>query len=83
MNPKIAQHLIALYNKAVEYYSALNDERHLEYLMKLQKLFQNETVQACMEVSDVGTVDPQSSPKSMISIPSLGSKIEEEKLSIN
>ena len=30
-----AQHLIALYNKAVEYYSALDDERHLEYLMKL------------------------------------------------
>ena len=24
-----AQHLIALYNKAVEYYSALDDERHL------------------------------------------------------
>mmetsp|Transcript_15181 Transcript_15181/g.19226 ORF Transcript_15181/g.19226 Transcript_15181/m.19226 type:complete len:118 (+) Transcript_15181:752-1105(+) len=30
-----AQHLIALYNKAVEYYSALDDERHLQYLMKL------------------------------------------------
>ena len=24
-----AKHLIALYNKAVEYYSALNDDRHL------------------------------------------------------
>ena len=33
---KTAQHLIALYNKAVEYYSALDDERHIEYLMKLQ-----------------------------------------------
>ena len=32
---KTAQHLIALYNKAVEYYSALDDERHIEYLMKL------------------------------------------------
>lgn len=26
------QHLIMLYNKAIEYYSALNDEKHLEYL---------------------------------------------------
>ena len=33
--PKAAQHLIALYNKAVEYYSALNDDRHMEYLTKL------------------------------------------------
>lgn len=71
VNPKIAQHLIALYNKAVEYYSALNDERHLEYLMKLQKLFQNESLQAVMEVSDRGTVDPQSSPKSGGSAPFL------------
>ena len=39
---KTAQHLIALYNKAVEYYSALDDERHIEYLMKLQKLLANE-----------------------------------------
>jgi len=31
----IVQQLIMLYNKAIEYYSALNDERHLEYLMKL------------------------------------------------
>lgn len=55
---EIAQHLIALYNKAVEYYSALNDERHIEYLQKLQKLFQNESLQHVMEVSDRGTVDP-------------------------
>ena len=58
---KTAQHLIALYNKAVEYYSALDDERHIEYLMKLQKLLSNEQLQAVMEVSDVGTIDPQSS----------------------
>lgn len=58
---KTAQHLIALYNKAVEYYSALDDERHIEYLMKLQKLLSNEQLQAVMEVSDVGTLDPQSS----------------------
>ena len=53
-----AQHLIALYNKAVEYYSALDDERHLQYLMKLQKMLRDETLQQVMEVSDVGTVDP-------------------------
>lgn len=55
-----AQHLIALYNKAVEYYSALDDERHLQYLMKLQSLLRDETLQQVMEVSDLGTVDPQS-----------------------
>lgn len=85
VNPKIAQHLIALYNKAVEYYSALNDERHREYLMKLQHLFQDESLQACMEVSDVGTIDPQSSPKSATSFPStrLSQVDEEEKFGIN
>jgi hypothetical protein len=35
VNSKTAQHLIALYNKAVEYYSALNDDKHLDYLNKL------------------------------------------------
>ena len=29
VSPTTAKHLIALYNKAVEYYSALNDDRHL------------------------------------------------------
>lgn len=58
--PRAAKHLIALYNKAVEYYSALNDDKHLEYLIKLQKLFTDEKLQAAMERSDLGTVDPQS-----------------------
>ena len=35
VSPSTAKHLIALYNKAVEYYSALNDDRHMQYLMKL------------------------------------------------
>ena len=35
VNTESAKHLIALYNKAVEYYSALNDDRHLQYLVKL------------------------------------------------
>ena len=38
-NSQTVNHLIALYNKAVEYYSALNDERHMNYLMKVKKLF--------------------------------------------
>lgn len=31
-NSQIVQHLIMLYNKVIEYYSALNDEKHLDYL---------------------------------------------------
>jgi hypothetical protein len=41
-----------LYNKAIEYYSALNDERHIEFLQKLQKLFLDDKIQKLMEVSD-------------------------------
>ena len=41
---KTAQHLIALYNKAVEYYSAIDDERHIKYLFKLKDLMANETL---------------------------------------
>ena len=54
-NSQIIQHLIMLYNKAIEYYSALNDEKHLMYLQKLQKLFQDDKIQRLMEVSDQGT----------------------------
>ena len=43
-----------LYNKVIEYYSALNDERHLEYLQKLQRLFQDNQVQRLMDISDQG-----------------------------
>ncbi len=32
---KVVKDFIALYNKAIEYYSAKNDDRHLEYLTKL------------------------------------------------
>ena len=44
VTPGTAQHLIAPYNKAVEYYSALDDERYVGYLMKLQKLLKDETL---------------------------------------
>lgn len=42
----------------MEYYSALNDDKHMMYLQKLQKLFTDEKLQAAMERSDLGTVDP-------------------------
>lgn len=41
-----------LYNKAIEYYSALNDEKHFMYLSKLQNLFKDDKIQKLMEVSD-------------------------------
>lgn len=34
-----------LLGKAIEYYSAFNDEKHFEYLNKLKSLLQNEKVQ--------------------------------------
>ena len=34
-NNKTVQHIISLYNKAIEYYSAFNNEKHFEYLQKL------------------------------------------------
>jgi hypothetical protein len=38
-----AQHLLQLYNKAIEYYSATNDmEAAQSYLMKLKTLFSND-----------------------------------------
>ena len=57
-------HLIALYNKAVEYYSALNDDRHMEYLLKVKNLFQDDQLMQSIEISDAATVDPQSSTQS-------------------
>ena len=40
---------MGLYNKAIEYYSAFNDEKHFEYLQKLQQLFKNDQVQTIIE----------------------------------
>lgn len=36
------QELIELYNKAIEYYSAFDNDKHLEYLSKLQELFKGD-----------------------------------------
>lgn len=54
ISPSTVQHLISLYNKAIEYYSALNDERHVEYLQKLQNLLLDEKMQKILEASDKG-----------------------------
>ena len=78
VSPSTAKHLIALYNKAVEYYSALNDDRHLQYLVKLQKLFADEKFSAAMEVSDVGTVDPQSNSSNKGDGSTLDGSIQQE-----
>ena len=40
----VVDSLMELYNKAIVYYSALSDEKHLEYLQKLQKLFSDDRV---------------------------------------
>jgi len=56
LSPATVQHLISLYNKAIEYYSALNDERHIEYLQKLQNLLLDEKMQKILEASDKGAV---------------------------
>ncbi len=44
--------LMELYNKAIVYYSALGDERHVEYVQKLQRLFTDEKVQSIMARSN-------------------------------
>ena len=53
-NQQLVSHLIMLYNKVIEYYSALNDNRHFEYLQKLQKLFKDDSIQRLMDISDKG-----------------------------
>lgn len=40
----VVDSLMELYNKAIVYYSALSDEKHLEYLQKLQRLFSDARV---------------------------------------
>ena len=35
LDTALVQQLISMYNKAIEFYSAVNDERHLEILQKL------------------------------------------------
>lgn len=55
----IVDSLMELYNKAIVYYSALSNEKHLFYLQKLQKLFSDERVQAIMSGSTAGVSSQQ------------------------
>jgi len=48
------QHLITLYKEAIEYFSALNDEKHFEFLQKLQKLLLDDNMQDILDASDKG-----------------------------
>ena len=53
LDKEVVQQLIGLYNKAITFYSAVNDERHLEILQKLQRLLQDERIQKMLEVIDL------------------------------
>lgn len=50
----LVDNLMELYNKAIVYYSALSDEKHLEYLQKLQRLFSDASVQQILSAADQG-----------------------------
>jgi len=50
------QQLISLYNKAIEYYSVMNDQRLDEYLTKLKNVLLDEKMQKVLEASDKGSI---------------------------
>jgi hypothetical protein len=49
INPSTVQHLISLYNKAIEYYSVMNDSRLEEFLNKLKNLLTDDKMQKILE----------------------------------
>ena len=53
-----------LYNKAIVYYSALSDEKHIEYVQKLQRLFSDDRVQKIMAGQDKKPVEEESKSSS-------------------
>lgn len=55
LSPSTVQHLISLYNKAIEYYSVMNDQRLEEFLTKLKNVLLDEKMQRVLEASDQGT----------------------------
>ena len=55
LSPSTVQHLISLYNKAIEYYSVMNDQRLEEFLTKLKNVLLDEKMQKVLEASDQGT----------------------------
>jgi len=48
----VVDSLMELYNKAIVYYSAIAEEKHIEYVQKLQRLFSDERVQKIMAEED-------------------------------
>ncbi len=62
-----------LYNKAIVYYSALSDEKHIEYVQKLQRLFSDDRVQKIMAGQDKKPIEEESksSPEQKQPSPSL------------
>lgn len=56
---EVVNHLIALYNKAIEYYGALQDDKHSLYLGKLKTLFTDESLMQAV-ASEKASADPQS-----------------------
>lgn len=54
INPSTIQHLISLYNKAIEYYSVMNDQRLEEFLKKLKTILLDEKMQKILEAQDKG-----------------------------
>lgn len=56
---EVVNHLIALYNKAIEYYGALQDDKHSLYLGKLKTLFTDESLMQAV-ASEKASQDPQS-----------------------
>lgn len=54
ISPTSVQQLISLYNKAIEYYSAMNDDRYTEYFKKLQVILMDENLQKILQDGDTG-----------------------------
>ena len=41
-NGKVIKELLELYEKAVEYYSSINDKRYIDYNNKIRRILKNE-----------------------------------------
>jgi hypothetical protein len=62
-NATTVHSLMGLYNKAIEYYSAINNEKHKELLKKLQDMFIDERVQNALMVEDAGITESKEEEK--------------------
>lgn len=68
-----------LYNKAIVYYSALSDEKHLEYLQKLQRLFSDDRIQKILQSQGEEAKRKEESPKKNPFVEQVQKDDEEEK----